>query len=290
MPKAAGAPKALLLLLAPPPVLLVLLLIRLRRDRLRRAYQGLAEQYEGDYFAGDFWECPSISFSHEGVPALVLASNDIVHVDSAVRSGNSAAYYTQLHIAWPDQMRCEIAPRSRFDLPGCFRSTAIRTGSRRFDDRFEVRSEHQEFAKDLLSDEVQNRLMLLRHMRRVPDLYVRFGDGALVIKKRGILRDPQMLERFTKLCLEIYDLTVSHHRFRDKLARVLGILFIEHEIAMDLGDARCPFCGSEFEVEPAVVCDTCHTPHHRDCWEANGCCTIFACGGAAYQPVALGKQ
>ena len=107
-----------LILLMPVCTALLLLLswlLELRRDRLRHVYLGLAEQYGGRYRAGGFWECPSVQFAHEGMPAVLLASNEIVHVDAQCPGGTSSRYYTQLHIAWPDESRCEIAPRARFD-------------------------------------------------------------------------------------------------------------------------------------------------------------------------------
>jgi hypothetical protein len=40
----------------------------------------------------------------------------------------------------------------------------------------------------------------------------------------------------------------------------------------------CPFC--QFTVKndiTLVICSTCGIPHHLECWELNGGCTIFGC-------------
>lgn len=43
-------------------------------------------------------------------------------------------------------------------------------------------------------------------------------------------------------------------------------------------EARCKFCGSPFEGEPVVRCLACDTPHHEDCWNQGGRCSIYGCG------------
>jgi hypothetical protein len=46
--------------------------------------------------------------------------------------------------------------------------------------------------------------------------------------------------------------------------------------------ALCPYCSDEVEpVGPnASFCTSCGTPHHQDCWEENGGCTVFGCPAA----------
>ena len=44
----------------------------------------------------------------------------------------------------------------------------------------------------------------------------------------------------------------------------------------------CPYCRTEIgEVEgERKDCPTCNTPHHADCFEENGGCTVFGCASA----------
>jgi len=46
--------------------------------------------------------------------------------------------------------------------------------------------------------------------------------------------------------------------------------------------AVCPYCRAVVEPESAqaVHCPGCGTPHHTDCFEENGGCTIFGCSAA----------
>jgi TM2 domain-containing membrane protein YozV len=43
--------------------------------------------------------------------------------------------------------------------------------------------------------------------------------------------------------------------------------------------AICPYCRAPVDpaTEPAVICEGCETPHHQDCYEENGGCTVFGC-------------
>jgi TM2 domain/Prokaryotic RING finger family 1 len=46
--------------------------------------------------------------------------------------------------------------------------------------------------------------------------------------------------------------------------------------------AVCPYCRGpiEAETEQQKVCDGCGTPHHADCYQENGGCTVFGCSAA----------
>jgi hypothetical protein len=46
--------------------------------------------------------------------------------------------------------------------------------------------------------------------------------------------------------------------------------------------AVCPYCRGaiEAEIEQQKVCDGCGTPHHVDCYQENGGCTVFGCSAA----------
>lgn len=36
-----------------------------------------------------------------------------------------------------------------------------------------------------------------------------------------------------------------------------------------------------------MLCPACRTPHHRDCWEENGGCTVFGCSAAPVEEAAI---
>jgi TM2 domain-containing membrane protein YozV len=51
----------------------------------------------------------------------------------------------------------------------------------------------------------------------------------------------------------------------------------------------CPYCRTEVGLgEPGVtLCKGCSTPHHADCYEENGGCTIFGCSEAPAEEAPL---
>jgi TM2 domain-containing protein/RING finger family protein len=49
-----------------------------------------------------------------------------------------------------------------------------------------------------------------------------------------------------------------------------------------MSSAVCPYCRGTIDagVEEPKVCPGCGTPHHADCFEENGGCTVFGCSAA----------
>lgn len=43
-------------------------------------------------------------------------------------------------------------------------------------------------------------------------------------------------------------------------------------------DAVCPICREAVDPESAVACSDCSAPHHPECWEYAGGCSMFGCG------------
>ena len=71
---------------------------------------------------------------------------------------------------------------------------------------------------------------------------------------------------FTQVALELYDQAM--------LTRSAGIEFLGEESAQLVVEAICQVCGEDIG-EDMVVCPRCKTPHHRDCWQYNGGCSIY---------------
>ncbi|HEX3153629.1 MAG TPA: NINE protein [Candidatus Angelobacter sp.] len=46
-----------------------------------------------------------------------------------------------------------------------------------------------------------------------------------------------------------------------------------------MAEPVCPYCRMPFDEAspPKVFCTSCCTPHHEDCYQENGGCTVFGC-------------
>lgn len=57
---------------------------------------------------------------------------------------------------------------------------------------------------------------------------------------------------------------------------------------------NCPYCQTNIkENADKIICPSCHTPHHRECWEENGGCTTYSCQenpNTKSKPVDIGNQ
>src|SRR5258708_28155612 len=49
-----------------------------------------------------------------------------------------------------------------------------------------------------------------------------------------------------------------------------------------MSEPVCPYCRTAFDETgpPKVFCTACGTPHHEDCYQENGGCTVFGCARA----------
>lgn len=47
---------------------------------------------------------------------------------------------------------------------------------------------------------------------------------------------------------------------------------------------RCDVCGEPLEGRPVVHCVACATPHHAECWQWMGWCSVYGCGCRVARP------
>ncbi|MGC2697035.1 MAG: NINE protein [Candidatus Angelobacter sp.] len=49
-----------------------------------------------------------------------------------------------------------------------------------------------------------------------------------------------------------------------------------------MAEPVCPYCRMPFDEAspPRIFCTACGTPHHQDCYQENGGCTVFGCSRA----------
>jgi hypothetical protein len=105
----------------------------------------------------------------------------------------------------------------------------------------------------------------------------RLHDGALLVEQRpstfvvraeGTVDDGVPMEEFVRLCAALA------RRLRD---------LTPTEREETIAKAACGVCGTELGYR-TVTCAACDTPHHRECWEYNAGCSVYACGGRDARP------
>jgi Prokaryotic RING finger family 1 len=102
-------------------------------------------------------------------------------------------------------------------------------------------------------------------------------ERMLVQVDRNLGQSSEALAQAVREALVIHDglLDGVHRRMSQ------GIAIVDRPGAPDedAGPPICKVCGEPIDAGDAVVCASCNTPHHRDCWEYVGACSIYGCNG-----------
>lgn len=151
-----------------------------------------------------------------------------------------------------------------------FGARDIETGDREFDDAYEVRASEERIARAILDDGVR---AALRPLGRRFRFLLRITPKVMTLRAERLLYDPMDLDVFLGAGIQVFD--------HLKLPEQDGVDIVKAKPAA-LSEARCEVCGSGLGEGPVVRCVKCRTPLHRDCWDYNGRCATFACGGLRY--------
>ena len=247
---------------------LVFLLQANQKKRLDETYTQIARNHAGQVTTGTLFERPKVHFMHHGARVLL---------DSMVTGGKHKTYYTQLHIDWPDpHLRMRVFPEGIFSQIGKFLGTQdIQIGSAEFDRNYIIQGNDERRIADVLAPGAQIRINALRHFLGNNDIYVGTTAGTLLIKKRSYIRDVEKLEQFIALGLAL----------SDELTAVSadGIEFVAAPASSGADDSQviCQICGEPIGADK-VLCKSCRTPHHEDCWQYYGACSTYGCGQTHY--------
>jgi len=237
---------------------------RTRSHRLYTTYQRLALQYGGTCHRSGWLTYPTAQFSYRSAHVSVRVTNYGPH---RVRQGPM----TLIAIPWPDfGFRCEIvSPRlpPRVSPQHGLRDCTIAPAD--FGRHYTIRATDIAAATGLLNGTVQHQIEALRRLPVATSLCVEFGSGNLQICKGRVLRHYAELADFVQRALDLYDQLM--------LAGSRGIEFLEQQSFQPLDEAKCQVCGEEIGAD-LVFCRRCKTPHHRECWQYNGACSVFGCG------------
>jgi hypothetical protein len=162
----------------------------------------------------------------------------------------------------------QVAPAGLWhDLRGLFGRHDFQTGDAGFDPAFEVVTSREEFAARVLTEPIRN---VLRKSLLFGRFFWRLSRAGFLFRARGWPASRADLDRWLMVAFQLLDaLPGSDGRDRPSLGPPQAALPPE---------ATCQVCGMTLSRGVVVSCRRCATPHHKDCWEFNGRCSIFACG------------
>jgi hypothetical protein len=224
------------------------------------ALRQLARNHRAVYRGGGFRRTPSVRLQYGATWAVIT-----------VRQRRGRATVAQATVDWPRrQPAFQIWSRRRRHRTGPVdEGPVIHTGDAPFDQRLLVVGAARSSILKWLSDGVRWQLLRLDEAFQPGHLSVEMSRaGKLVVEKEMAVRDVVALEAFCQMVLELYDQAM--------LTCAEGIEFLAQQEAQPLEDPICLVCGEPIGTD-MVFCRSCRTPHHMECWQYIGKCTVFGC-------------
>jgi hypothetical protein len=242
--------------------------------RRYRAYRNLATAYRGRYESRGLSDPPTVSFVHSGstvrvglAPTIAGQPGQIPRTRVVVRFGKGIPF------------RLELAPVCRPAPPQPPRGTRpVRIADPGFDRTYVVQANDHEMARDFLDLDVRQAVDNLQRMVHPGGMLVSINPERLLVQvDRNLGQSSEALASAVREALVVHDglLDGVHRRMSQ------GIAIVEREDAWeeDAGPPICKVCGEPIHAGSVIVCAACNTPHHRDCWEYVGACSIYGCNG-----------
>ncbi|WP_254506760.1 RING finger protein [Anatilimnocola floriformis] len=222
-----------------------------------------ASIWRGRIKRGGAWDFPQVTFQLGDTPTTLSYSND----------GDDV--YTHLTMSLFDiRLRMELRPQGIAQNIGkYFGMQDIEIGVPEFDAAFIIQGSNEREIREFLRQDVRYAIMALVCCGTQPhhDLHLQLGGGTLRVTKHEHFTSELQLSEFARCCFKLIRL------IQKPLSD--GIEFVEGQVrpTISLHDTECQVCGDPL-TENVVQCQKCKTPHHLDCWQYFGSCSVYGCG------------
>lgn len=239
-----------------------------------RGYRMLASRYQGRYENRGLADPPTVSFSHNGSSVRVGLAPNVPGQVLGPRTRVVARFGQGL------PFRLELAPVSRPAPPQGPKGTRpVRLGEAidaDFDRAFVVHANDLDIARAFLEAAVRGSVGMLQRLGPPGGMLVSINPERLLVQvDRNLAQSPE------NLLAAVHHALVLHDGLRASVTSRMGqgieIVATGPAAVDDAGPPICKVCGEPI-LQPGVVCAVCKTPHHRDCWEFVGACSIYGCG------------
>ncbi|WZO98961.1 RING finger protein [Isosphaeraceae bacterium EP7] len=240
------------------------------------AYRHLASRVSGRYEGRGLYDPPTVSFNHEGSSVRVGLAPQVPGHPPQARTRVVARFAEGI------PLRLELAPVNRPAPPQIPRGTQfVRCGDAAFDRAFVIQANDPEMARSFLTLLPRLAIETLARMGPPGGMLLSVNpDRMLVQVDKNFGQSAEALYGVVSQALMVHDALRQ-----GVLARVnQGISIVEVGAPHpETGPPICKVCGEPIDG-PSVLCTTCKTPHHADCWEFVGTCSIFGCRGKQATP------
>ncbi len=239
-----------------------------------RAYRQLASRYHGRYETRGLSDPPTVSFMHNGASVRVGLAPTIMGQPGQIPRTRVVARFSH-----GIPFRMELAPVARPAPPQPPKGTRLVTaGDPAFDLGFVVRANDVEMARDFLCQPVRTTVASLQQVVQPGGMLVSINPERMLVQiDRNLGTNSESLAWVVKQALSLHD------GLLDGVTRRMGqgVDIVEDAEAWqeDQGPPMCKVCGEPIAETEIVVCASCNTPHHRDCWDYVGACSIYGCNG-----------
>ena len=249
------------------------------------AYRHLAAEHGGRYEPRGLADPPTVSFQRGGATVRVGLAPQMPGQPSPPRTR------VVIRFGQGIPFRMELAPTTRPLPPQAPKGTrAVRVGDAPFDRAFHIQANDPEMARDFLTAPVRWAVDELARLGPIGGMLVSINPERMLVQvDRNLGQSIAGLSAVVRESLAIHDGLRAGVMAR--LGEGVAIVAAGAPAAEDAGPPVCKVCGEAIVGDdPWVVCTTCQTPHHRDCWEFIGTCSIFGCQGKSARPgVAAGR-
>jgi Prokaryotic RING finger family 1 len=239
-----------------------------------RAYRRLATRYNGRYESRGLSDTPTVSFNHNGSTVRVGLAPTI---QGQPRLNPRTRVVARFKSGIP--FRMELAPASRPAPPQPPKGTRLlKLGEPEFDRAYVVQANDLEMARDFLGPSVRAALANLQRGVHAGGMLVSINPERLLVQI-----DRNLGQSTEGLSWAVQKALILHDGLIEGVSRRVtqGIAIVDQPTTPDEdeGPPICKVCGEPIAAGAVIVCAACNTPHHRDCWEYVGTCSIYGCNG-----------
>jgi hypothetical protein len=242
-----------------------------------RGYRLLASHYRGRYENRGLSDPPTVSFSYNGSNVRVGLAPQVPGQSLGPRTRVVARFRRGL------PFRLELAPVARPSPSQPPKGTRlVRLGEAEFDRKYVVQANDADMAREFLSPVVRSSIESLHRLAAPPGLLISINPERLLVQvDRNLAVNAEWLILAVREALVIHD--GLQRGVTNRISQGISIVSTGPAEPGDAGPPLCKVCGETIDT-PAVLCATCRTPHHRDCWEFVGACSIYGCNSKQCVP------